>query len=78
MEFVSDVKEFTKELFMSSGKDAWLIGGADTISFLLNHGLIDEIILSIIPVVLGKGIPLFNEIQKKPNLNWQKQHSMMN
>ena len=31
----------------------------------MNLGFIDEIILSIIPVVLGSGIPLFTNIQKE-------------
>lgn len=58
--FISDqVEEFVKRLKEQPGKDIWLIGGAELSTALLNAGLIDEIILSIIPMVLGKGISLF-------------------
>nr|WP_321411037.1 dihydrofolate reductase family protein [uncultured Carboxylicivirga sp.] len=38
----------------------WLVGGGRLNSLLLKNGLIDELILTVIPVVLGEGIPLFN------------------
>jgi len=42
-------------------KHIYVDGGA-TISQFLNMGLIDQLIISIIPVVLGSGIPLFSKI----------------
>jgi len=45
-----------------------LIGGAEIISTFVNLGFVDEIIISIIPVVLGKGIPLFKNIEKEIKL----------
>ena len=50
---------FVKQLKQEPGKDIWLIGGSQLNTLLLNAGLIDEIILTYIPIVLGKGIPLF-------------------
>ena len=67
-EFVSDVDKFVKDTLSNSGKNIWLVGGAEIISPFLNRGFIDEIILSIFPVVLGKGITLFKNIQKEINL----------
>ncbi len=71
-EFTSNAEEFTRELVLSSGKDIWLIGGSDIISTFLNLKFIDEIILSVIPVVLGKGIPLFKNIMKEIKLELLK------
>jgi len=68
VEFTSDVKNLTKNLISSSGNDIWLVGGADIISTFLNSKFVDEIILSIIPVVLGKGIPLFKNIKLETKL----------
>jgi dihydrofolate reductase len=64
-EFVSsDVPEFVRKLIRSQGRDIWLVGGADIISILLNAGLVDEIILSIHPIILSSGIILlFKDIQ---------------
>ena len=67
-EFVHDVDKLVKDINTNSGTNIWLIGGADIISTFLNLELVDEIILSIIPVVLGKGIPLFKNIQKEVKL----------
>jgi dihydrofolate reductase len=66
--FIADVLEFTKELIHLPGKDIWLVGGADIISIFLNAGLLDEIILSIHPIILGNGIPLFKNLQGQMNL----------
>jgi len=68
VEFTSDAEEFTRELVLSSGKDIWLVGGSDIVTTFLNLKFIDEIILSVIPVVLGKGIPLFKNIRKEIKL----------
>jgi dihydrofolate reductase len=54
--FIHDhIEEFVNQLKNQSGKDIWLIGGGELNTHLLNAGLIDEIILTIIPIVLGKG-----------------------
>lgn len=37
----------------------WLMGGAGGAADFLKAGLVDKIILSIVPVLLGDGIPLF-------------------
>ena len=67
-EFVSDIDKFVKNSIPNSKKNIWLIGGAEVISLFMNRCLVDEIILSVIPVVLGKGIPLFIDIQKEVKL----------
>jgi dihydrofolate reductase len=69
VEFIADIIDSVKiQLLQSQGKDIWLIGGADIISIFLNAGMLDEIILSIHPIVLGKGIPLFRNLQRQMNL----------
>jgi len=67
-EFVHDVDKLVKDIISNPGTNIWLVGGADIISTFLNLGFVDEIILSIIPVVLDKGIPLFKNIQKETKL----------
>lgn len=49
------VKEWHKE----PGKDIWVVGGGELITSMINLGLIDEMLLTITPVILGSGIPLF-------------------
>lgn len=67
VEFASNVEEFSRNLVSSKG-NIWLVGGSELFSAFLEHKLVDEIILSIIPTVLGKGIPLFQNINQETNL----------
>ena len=41
-----------------SKKDIWLFGGAELFRFLLDMGEVDTVEVSIVPVLLGAGIPL--------------------
>lgn len=50
------------------GKDIWLYGGASIITTFISLGLVDEFRLSVHPVVLGEGQPLFKDIQDRINL----------
>ncbi len=54
-----DAREHVKTLKNQSGKDIWLVGGGKLIQPLLEDDLIDRMIITIIPIVLGSGIPLF-------------------
>ncbi|GAA4433899.1 dihydrofolate reductase family protein [Pontibacter saemangeumensis] len=60
VKFIStDAVAFAQELKQQPGKAIWLMGGGQLNTLFLNAGLIDEIILTYIPRVLGAGIPLF-------------------
>ena len=61
VEFVdgADLPQFIARLKATSDKHIWLIGGGLLIQEFLRHDLIDRIILTIMPVILGEGIPLF-------------------
>jgi len=67
-EFVSDVEKFVKDGFPNAGENIWLVGGAQIISSFLKQGVVDEIIISVIPILLGKGIPLFKNIENETKL----------
>ena len=42
----------------ASGKNVWLIGGGDLVGQFADQGLLDEILVSVAPVTLGRGAPL--------------------
>lgn len=46
------------------GKDIWLAGGGAVAGQALDAGLIDRVIVSIHPVALGSGIPLFTDARR--------------
>jgi dihydrofolate reductase len=45
------------------GEKIWLLGGGEIIQELHDAKLIDEMIITIQPTILGKGIPLWNNLQ---------------
>lgn len=60
VKFITDnAVEAISQLKKDDGKDIWLVGGATITSFLLEHNLIDEMIITQIPIIIEKGIPLF-------------------
>jgi dihydrofolate reductase len=76
VQFVSEkIPEFVKTLVNKAGKDVWLIGGSEIVSEFVNHDLIDKIILSVHPIILGKGIPLFSKLKSTTNLTLTKEES---
>lgn len=59
-EFIAtDVKKFVNGLRQVDGKNIWLVGGSLLIRDFMSKNLIDNLILSIHPIILGEGIPLF-------------------
>lgn len=51
--------EVLEEIAAQNHKRVWLIGGGKLASSFREHGLITEYIVTIIPIILGKGILLF-------------------
>ncbi|AZG44634.1 dihydrofolate reductase family protein [Gordonia insulae] len=43
----------------AAGKDTWVVGGGDLAAQFADAGLLDEVVVSIAPVTLGAGRPLF-------------------
>lgn len=56
-----NVVELVMQLKNEKGKDIYCDGGSEIIAELMKHSLVDRIIVSIIPYLLGSGIPLFRE-----------------
>lgn len=51
-------KEALTSLREKLGKDIWLFGGATLFHSLLEQGFVDAVEVSIVPILLGGGIPL--------------------
>ena len=52
----------------NSGKDLITYGGAGLASSLISLGLIDEYHVFVNPAVLGKGMPIWKEVQNQVKL----------
>jgi dihydrofolate reductase len=49
---------WVRDLKAQRGKDIWLFGGSNLFRSFLDSGLVDGVEVSVIPVLLGAGIPL--------------------
>ena len=63
-----DILEEVNKIKKKPGKDIWLYGGASLITTFIDLGLVDEFRLSVHPVVLGEGRPMFIDIKQRLNL----------
>ena len=53
--------EVLAEIEAEGLKRAWLVGGAELAGSFLAQHLIDEFVITVLPIVLGEGIPLFGD-----------------
>ncbi len=56
-----DIAELINRLKEQPGKNIYVDGGSDVIDQLLQNDLVDEFIISVVPILLGHGMPLFRE-----------------
>ena len=59
--YTGDLTELVQQLKSENGKNIYCDGGAEIVNELLISDLIDEFIVSIVPVLVGNGIRLFKD-----------------
>lgn len=71
------VKEFESDLAADAGdRNVWIIGGGVLAAQFADAGLLDELIISIIPVMLGGGKPVLPVGRPTTPLELLSSHSM--
>lgn len=60
VKFINDnVVSVTNKLRNQEGRNIWIVGGGELLQCFMKEKLVDEIILTVAPTIIGKGIPLF-------------------
>ena len=59
--YTDDLKSLVDKLKSENGKNIYCDGGAEIVNELLKNDLIDEFIISVIPIFVGNGTKLFKE-----------------
>lgn len=54
-----DVVSVTNKLRNQEGRNIWIVGGGELLQSFMKEKLVDEVILTVAPAIIGKGIPLF-------------------
>ncbi|UII31353.1 dihydrofolate reductase family protein [Fulvivirga ulvae] len=57
--YTGSLTDLIKQLKSENGKNIYCDGGAEVINQLLKNDLIDEFVISVVPVLLGNGTRLF-------------------
>ena len=63
-----NIKQEIDRIKKEKGKDIWLFGGASLTTAFINENLLDEIWMSVHPLLLGSGNPLFQHITHRIHL----------
>ena len=63
-----NVENLIKDLKSKPGKNIWLYGGASLVTTFMNLDLVDEFWLGVMPIILGQGKPLFQNVEQRHKL----------
>jgi dihydrofolate reductase len=59
VQFVAEsISAFAERLRKQTGKNIWMMGGSEIIGSFLDEAAIDEFIITVVPTLIGEGIPL--------------------
>lgn len=68
--YAGNLTDLVKQLKSENGKNIYCDGGAEIINELLQHDLIDEFIISVIPILVGNGTRLFKDNRPEQQLEF--------
>ena len=66
--YTGNLTELVQQLKTGKGKNIYCDGGAEIINELLKNDLVDEFIISVIPILVGNGIRLFQDNRPEQKL----------
>lgn len=68
VEIVNSLEEAGEIFEREEGIKSVYVDGGQVVQAFLRNGWIDEVVLTTAPVILGKGIPLFGELEEDVRL----------
>ena len=64
-----DLTAFVNERLKPSYRSIWVVGGASLIQDFVRLGLVDDIRLTVVPIILGDGTPFFGRLGQEHALH---------
>ena len=61
-----------KKLKNETGRNIWIVGGGGLLQSFIKERLVDELFLQIVPVIIGRGIPLFSPADLESRFSLQE------
>ena len=73
--YTGNLTELVEQLKSESGKNIYCDGGAEIVNEFLKNDLIDEFVISIIPILVGNGTKLFQDNRPEQQLEFVRAKS---
>ncbi|WP_404442712.1 dihydrofolate reductase family protein [Sutcliffiella horikoshii] len=73
--YSGDVRELINTISSNSGKHIFVDGGAEVIKEFVRRDLIDEYVISTIPILIGNGVRLFKGTERENKLELVESNS---
>lgn len=70
-----DLSNFINEELKQKHGSIWVVGGCELCTECINLGLVDEISYTILPVMIGEGIPFFSKLKEDVKLHLAEHHA---
>jgi dihydrofolate reductase len=64
------IKAALQQARETTRQDIWIVGGAVTMQSALEEGLVDMVEIFLVPVLLGSGLNLLNDLARRPTLTF--------
>jgi dihydrofolate reductase len=64
--FVSSIAVILADAERRGLDRVWIVGGGKVASLLITSGLVDEYIVTVMPIILGAGISLYQAVPEQP------------
>lgn len=63
--FVSSLEAILEDIHQKGLQRVWIVGGGQSASLFMAAGLVDDYILTLIPIILGSGISLYQTVPQQ-------------
>lgn len=63
--YAGDIETLVRECLKPKYQNVWVVGGAEVTGDFLRNNLVDEIRQSILPILLGDGLPFFSHLMQE-------------
>ena len=67
--YSGDLDKLVNERLKPNYRNVWVVGGAKVTKDFIRLGLVDEIRRTILPIILGDGLPFFDQIGREEALH---------
>ena len=67
--YTGDLVKLVQEQLQPRFKSVWVVGGPDITKAFLRAGLADELRQNILPILLGDGVPFYNQVGREQALH---------